>query len=92
MQRSRHDKLISASDALVAHRHSSIRLRPSSPGLVHGDSEAIQAIDGEAAICVHCGELVGLDEQHVPYNGDQKLHARCYDAHFGFERQDSPQG
>ncbi len=50
------------------------------------EREAIQAIDGEAAICVHCGELVGLDEAHVPYNGDRKRHARCYDAHFGFER------
>ncbi len=61
--------------------------------LFEGDSEereAIKAVDGEAAICVHCGELVGLDEQHVPYNGDRKLHARCYDAHFGFERQGSP--
>ncbi len=54
------------------------------------EREAIQAIDGEAAICVHCGELVGLDEQHVPYAGNRKLHACCYDAHFGFERQGSP--
>jgi hypothetical protein len=45
-----------------------------------------RAIDGEAAICAHCGELVGLDEQHVPYAGNRKLHAKCYDAHFGFGR------
>jgi putative DNA primase/helicase len=56
------------------------------------EREAIMAIDGEAAICAHCGELVGLDEEHVPYNGDRKLHGRCYDAFFGFERQARPQG
>lgn len=56
------------------------------------EREAIMAVDGEAAACVHCGELVGLDEEHVPYNGDLKVHARCYEVHFGFDRQDQPQG
>ncbi len=55
------------------------------------EREAIMAVDGEAAACVHCGELVGLDEEHVPYNGDRKVHARCYEAHFGFEQQSQPQ-
>ena len=56
------------------------------------EREAIMAVDGEAAVCVHCGELVDLDEKHVPYNSDRKVHARCYEAHFGFDRQDQPQG
>jgi putative DNA primase/helicase len=48
------------------------------------EREAIQAIDGEAAKCVHCGEFVGLDEPSVPCD-DRVLHEHCHDAHFGFE-------
>ena len=94
-------------DQVVADRNSEKSKVPAGCGVVaaktggYGDNtlfegdleerEAIMAVDGEAAICVHCGELVGLDEEHVPYNGDRKVHARCYEAHFGFDRQDRPQ-
>jgi putative DNA primase/helicase len=51
------------------------------------EREAIQAIEGEAALCVHCREFVGLNESSVPCDG-RVLHERCHDAFFGFERQD----
>jgi hypothetical protein len=53
------------------------------------EREAIQAVDGEAVICVHCGELVGSGEPSVSCDGGV-LHERCHDAYFGFERQDQP--
>ena len=43
------------------------------------EREAIQAIDGEAALCVQCGEFVGLDEEPIPVAGGRVLHERCYD-------------
>ena len=52
------------------------------------EREAIQAIDGEAALCVHCGQYIGLDEEQVPVAGGRVLHGRCYDAHFGFNRNE----
>jgi hypothetical protein len=52
------------------------------------EREAIQAIDGEAALCAHCGELVGLNEPSIPCDG-RVLHERCHGAYFGFERQDN---
>jgi hypothetical protein len=51
------------------------------------EREAIRAIDGEAALCTHCGELVGLNEPSIPCDG-RVLHERCHDAFFGFESQD----
>ncbi len=48
------------------------------------EREAIQAIDGEAALCIHCGEFVGLNEPSIPCDG-RVLHERCHDAHFGID-------
>ena len=54
------------------------------------EREAIQSIDGEAALCVHCGEFVSLNEEPVPVAGGSVLHQRCHDGYFGFEPQDQP--
>jgi hypothetical protein len=51
------------------------------------EREAIEAIDGEAALCAHCNEIVGLNEPSIPCDG-QVLHEHCHDAYFGFESQD----
>ncbi len=55
------------------------------------EREAIMAVDGEGALCVHCNELVGLDDESVPYSGGRLLHTHCYREHFEFKRQDRPQ-
>ncbi len=66
-------------------------------GLFEGDSEereAIQAIDGEAALCVQCGEFLGLEEEHISVAGERVLHQRCYvdwyEAQFGKRPMNDP--
>ena len=56
------------------------------------EREAIQAIDGEAALCVHCSEFVRLDEEQVPVAGGRVLHERCYDAYLGFGQSSNGPG
>ena len=60
------------------------------------EREAIQAIDGEAALCVHCKGAVGLEEESIPVAGGWVLHTRCYDAwyeaQFGKKPANGPEG
>ncbi len=56
------------------------------------EREAIQAIDGEAALCVHCGEFVADGEDPIPAAGGRVLHKGCYDAFLGFQPDGSSGG
>ena len=56
------------------------------------EREAIRAIDGEAALCVQCNHLVGLDEEQVPVAGGRVIHEHCYNAYLGFGRSGSSSG
>ena len=53
--------------------------------------EAFRATNGDVVPCIHCGDLVGLDEEPLVAGG-RVLHERCYDVYFGSERQDQLQG
>ncbi len=60
------------------------------------EREAIQAIDGEVALCVHCGEFVGIEEEPIPVAGGRVLHGRCYadwyETRFGKKPANGPEG